>query len=114
MELKLPYALLFLFSVFVSSCSQILLKKSTEIEYCSKIQEYLNLKVVAAYFIFFISSFITVFAYKYIPLSLGPIFEASGYIFVAVLSWFFLHERIGKRKALGLLIILSGIVISNI
>lgn len=108
------YICLFLFSVFISSVSQIILKSSTKKEYKSIVQEYLNPKVIIAYGIFFASSLLTVFAYKYVPLSLGPVLEASGYIYVAVLGYIFLKEKFNKRKVLGLAIILVGIVVSNL
>ena len=88
---------------------------STELHlYENKLQEYLNPKVIIAYGIFFLSSLITVIAYKGVPLSLGPILEASGYIFVSLLGYFVLHEKIGKRKIVGLITILLGIVIFNL
>lgn len=108
------YIGLFLFSVFISSVSQIILKSSTKKEYKTVIEEYLNPKVIFAYGIFFASSLLTVFAYKYVPLSLGPVLEASGYIYVAILGYLFLKEKLTKRKILGLAIILLGIVISNV
>ena len=43
---------------------------------------------------------------------MGPILEASGYIFVTVLGYFCLHETIGKKKALGMVCILAGIAVS--
>ena len=52
------------------------------------------------------------FAYKYVPLSMGPVLESSAYIFVTVLSYVFLHEKIGKRKALGMACIIIGIAVS--
>ena len=108
------YILLFLFSVFVSSVSQIMLKASANKKYERWIDEYLNLKVIGAYGLFFASSLITVFAYKYVPLSMGPILEASGYIFVSVLGYLVLKEKVGRRKIIGLIIILLGIAIFNI
>lgn len=108
------YIAIFLLSVFISSISQILLKSSANREHKSALREYFNPKVVIAYGMFFAATLITILAYRYVPLSMGGILEASGYIFVAVLSYFFLHERIGKRKFLGLLLILGGIIIFNI
>lgn len=108
------YIAIFLFSVFISSISQILLKSSADREYKNALREYLNPRVVIAYGMFFAATLITILAYRYVPLSLGGILEASGYIFVAVLSYFFLHEKIGKRKLRGLLLILGGIIIFNI
>jgi len=44
---------------------------------------------------------------------MGPILEATGYVFVSVLGYFVLKEKIGKRKIIGLIIIISGIMIFN-
>lgn len=108
------YVLLFVFSVFIASVSQTILKISAEKKYDSRLQEYLNPKVIIAYGMFFLSSLITVVAYKYVPLSMGPILESSGYIFVTLLGFFVLHEKIGKKKLMGLLVILAGITIFNL
>lgn len=108
------YVAIFLFSVLISSISQILLKSSADRQYKNALQEYLNPKVIIAYAMFFAATLITILAYRYVPLSMGGILEASGYIFVAVLSYFFLHEKIGKRKLMGLLLILGGIIIFNV
>ena len=48
---------------------------------------------------------------KNIPLSMQPILESTGYIFVTVMGYFFLKERIGKRKMAGIALILLGILI---
>ena len=112
---KVPvYAGIFIFSVFISSVSQIMLKKSALKHYDSKIEEYLNLFVIISYGIFFISSLVTMFAYKYVPLSMGPILESSGYIFVSMLSYIFLKEKLSKRKLMGMVIILFGILVFSI
>ena len=67
-----------------------------------------------AYFMFFSAIICTMLAYKYIPLSMGPILESMGYIFVAIFSYYLLKEKITKRKLLGLIIIIIGIVIFSI
>jgi len=54
------------------------------------------------------------FAYKYIPLSMGPILGTTEYIFIAILSYLFLKEKINKRKFLGLTIIILGIIIYSL
>ena len=102
---------LFLFSVFISSCSQIILKKSAQVQYEKWWREYFNVRVITAYGIFFLSSFLTMFAYKYVPLSMGPMLEACGYIFVTVLGVLLLKERVGKKKIAGMTLIILGIVI---
>lgn len=107
----LAYSLLMIISVFISSVSQIMLKLSTKKKYMSPIQEYLNPWVISAYALFFGCTFLTMYALKIIPLSMGAILEASGYVFVAFLSRLFLHEKIGKQKLLGLAVIVVGMLI---
>ncbi len=110
----LKYMLVMLFGTFIASCSQIVLKKSAEKEYSSKLAEYLNPMVMGAYAVFFLASLCPVIAYKMVPLSLGPILEATGYIWVAVLGKIFLGEHISKRKGLGLLVIIAGIAVASL
>lgn len=110
----MSYIILFIFSVFISSVSQIMLKSSADKKYDNRINEYINPVVIAAYVIFLISTILTTLAYKKVSLSMGPIIEASGYFFVSVLGYIFLKEKIGRRKLLGLFIILVGIIIFNI
>ncbi len=109
----LKYALIMLSGTFIASVSQIVLKKAAEKEYPSKIAEYLNPMVMGAYIVFFGASLCSVIGYKGVPLSLGPILEATGYIWVAILGKIFLQEKIGKKKALGLFVIILGIVIAS-
>lgn len=114
MNEKVLFSIIFIFGVFISSISQIILKKSAKIEYDSKIKEYLNPRVIFAYIIFFGATLCSVWAYTVLPLSLGPILESAGYIFVAVLSWLFLKEKITKKKLLGLSVIIIGIIIYSL
>jgi len=106
-----PSILLGLFAVFISSASQILLKKSANRVYGSKIREYLNGLVIGAYIIFFSAMLINVFVLKKLPMNAMPIIETTGYIYVAILSRVFLKEKISKRSAAGLGIILVGVVV---
>ena len=107
-------SLIFVLGVFVSSISQILLKKSAEKQYESPLKEYLNVRVITAYVIFFSATLCSVFAYRYIPLSMGPILEASGYIFVFILGYIFLKEKVTVKKLMGLITILIGIIVFSI
>ncbi len=111
MNEKILFCIIFIFGVFISSISQIILKKSAQKKYENKIKEYLNPRVIFAYMIFFAATLCSVLAYTKIPLSFGPILESAGYIFVAILSRMFLKEKISKQKMLGLSIIIIGIII---
>lgn len=111
MEYK--YVLIFLFSVFIASVSQILLKKSANKNYNNKLKEYLNKFVIIAYFIFFISTILIIIAYKGIELKYGPIIESPGYIFILIMSKIFLDEKLTRNKLLGILLIILGVVVFN-
>lgn len=108
------YALLFVLSTLISSFSQILLKKSATKKYDSKLREYLNLPVITAYAVFFLCTLISMYALKVVPLSMSPLLEATGYIFVTILSFFFFKEIPDKKQIAGLILILAGVVIYNL
>lgn len=107
------YLLLFLFSVFIASFSQILLKKSANKNHANAWREYLNKRVVSAYFIFFISTILTIIAYKGVELKYGPIIESAGYIFILIMGKIFLGEKFTRNKLLGILLIILGVVVFN-
>ena len=111
---ELLYAGIMLFGVFVSSLSQILLKIAAGREYSSRIREYLNPLVMSAYTVFFLATLCTVYAYRVLPLSMGPILESSSYLFVSLLGFFILHEKITKKQLLALVMILCGIGIYSL
>lgn len=105
------YWIFLLLSVIIASFSQILLKKSAKITYKTWIKEYLNPYVIIGYSMMIISTVLTIFAYKGLEYKNGPIIESLGYILVMVLSYYFFKEKITKRKLLGNLLILLGIVV---
>ena len=105
------YAGIMLVGVAVSSFSQVLLKKASQKTYASRIREYLNLRVIVAYFLFFSATLCTVFAYRVIPVSMGPVIEASGYLFVTLFGYIFFHETVTGKKVLALTLIIAGICI---
>ena len=105
---------LLLLSVFISSVSQILLKKAVLESRESTLKEYMNPMVIGAYGLFFCSVILTMLALKHVPLSMSPILESTGYIFVSVMGYIFLKERFSRRKLMGFALILAGIVIFNL
>ncbi len=109
----IKFVSIYLFSVFISSCAQILLKSSALETHENIVKEYINWKVILAYSILLCASLITIYAYQGVPLSLGAVLESSAYIYVAILSYCILKEKITIRKGIGMIIILIGIVISN-
>ncbi len=108
------YACILLVGVFISAVSQVLLKKEAQVVHKGKIQEYLNLRVIIAYTMFVGTTLLSVLAYKGIPLSMGPVLEATSYIYVTVFGVKIFHEKVGKRKIIALILILSGIVVYSL
>lgn len=105
------YAAIWLFSVFISSVAQIMLKVSANKTYENKIKEYVNPIVISAYGIFVVSTLLTMYALRYVPLTMSPIIESCSYVFVPVLGVLVLRERISKRRLLGMAVMAVGILV---
>lgn len=110
----LLYSLFILFGTFISAISQVMLKKAAMKQYSSKIKEYLNPLVFFAYVIFVIATFCSIFAYRGIPLSLGPVLEATSYIYITIFGVKIFHEKVNKEKVIALLLIISGIIVFSL
>ena len=107
----LPYAAVYLVGVFISAVSQVLLKKEAMKPHDSVIAEYLNPRVIIAYLIFFAATLMTIYAYKEVPLSLGPILEATSYVYVMVFGAVFFAEKPTKLKVAAIGLILVGVAV---
>ncbi|MCF0130440.1 MAG: EamA family transporter [Pseudobutyrivibrio sp.] len=103
-----------LLGVFISAVSQVLLKKAANRQYDSVIKEYLNWRVILAYSIFVAATLLSIYAYKVVPLSLGPVLEATSYIYVTFFGVKIFGEKIGRLKAIAIVLIILGIIISCI
>lgn len=108
------YSCFLLFGVFISAISQVMLKKAALKNYDSRIKEYMNPLVITAYCIFVVSTFMSILAYRGIPLSMGPVLEATSYIYVTVFGVKIFHESINPRKILALVLIIGGIVVYSV
>lgn len=105
------YAGLLLLGVFVSAISQVLLKKAASKTYDSWLKEYLNPLVIVAYVLFFGTTLLSILAYRGIPLSMGPILEATSYVYVTFFGVKIFHEKMNAKKWIALALIICGIVI---
>ena len=105
------YACIMLLGVFNSSVAQVLLKKAAQKQYGSVLEEYLNWPVITAYAIFFAATFLSIYAYKVVPLSMGPILEATGYIYVTIFGVTIFHEKLDRWKLIALALIIGGIIV---
>ena len=105
-------ALILLFGVFISSVSQVMLKMAARREWPSRIREYLNPLVIGAYALFCGSTLLSILAYRGLPLSLGPVLEATGYVFVTAFGVTMFQEKLNRKKILALALIIAGIIVS--
>ncbi len=105
------YAGILLLGVLFSSISQVLLKRAAQRQYDSWIKEYLNMRVVIAYMLFLGTTLLSIYAYKGIPLSWGPILESTGYLYVTFFSVTVFHEKLNRQKVISLFLIIAGIAI---
>ena len=102
-QAQLPYVLLYLCSTFLSSVSQVLLKKAALREHKSVLAEYTDWRVILGYGLFV--------AYKGVPLNVGPVLEATGYIYVTIFGVTIFHEKMNPKKIIALAMILVGILV---
>lgn len=110
----IKYAGILLTGTFISAISQVLLKKSALKKYDSILREYLNPEVFFAYLLFMIATLMSVIAYKGIPLSMGPLLEATGYIYITIFGIAIFKEKMNRRKMMALLCIVMGIVFYSV
>ena len=100
----LIYSCVLLIGVLVSAISQVLLKKAAMKHYENHLKEYLNPMVIFAYAMFVGTTFLSIIAYRGIPLSMGPILEATSYIYVTIFGVKIFHERLNKKKIINIFI----------
>lgn len=108
------YAGMLMMGVFLSSISQVMLKKAAMKQHTSPLSEYLNPLVIFAYIIFVGTTFLSIYAYKGIPLSMGPVLEATSYIYVTFFGTVIFGERIDGRKLAGVILIVLGIIVFSL
>lgn len=107
----IKYWIVLFVAVIVSSASQMLLKKGATQKYDSVIREYLNPWVISGYGLMILSTLCVIFAYRGVAYKNGAIIESLGYLLIMVLSRIFFGEKITKKKLVGNLIILVGVLV---
>ena len=110
----MAYSLLLIFGVFVSSVSQAILKKEAISPHESVSNEYLNPRVMFAYVLFVSTTFLAIFAYKVVPLSMGAILESTSYLWITIFGLLIFKEKITKKKYLAMFLIITGIAIFSL
>jgi len=108
------YYLLFLVAVFISSLAQLILKGTAVLTYTSAWRRYINPGVFVGYSILLGTTLLTAFAYRGVPLKAGPVLQSSGYIFIPLLSRFFLGEKLSQNQWKGIFLVIVGIVVFHL
>lgn len=103
--------MVFLFAVFVAATAQAILKYAAIRHYDCWWKSYLNLYVIGAYGLFFLSTLLAIWAYRVLPLSMGVMLDATGYFYVALFGRIFFGEKLTGRKLLGLGLVAGGICV---
>ena len=117
---QLCYGLAIL-GTFLSAFSQILLKmqanqttnKSYQTTEKSFIWKFLNWRVILSYGLLFLTLAINQIALIHVPMSVMPCITATIFIWVFLMGYFILKEKISRRKVIGVAIIIIGIIISR-
>lgn len=108
---NLFYIVMLLGSVFISCIAQVMLKKAAMREHSSWLKEYLDPYVIFAYALFFGTTFLSIEAYKGIPLSMGPVLQTTSYIYITLFGVKIFGERLNGKRLMALALIIGGILV---
>lgn len=88
-----------------------LLKQGASKKYDSVVREYLNPWVISGYALMILSTLCIIYAYRGVAYKNGAIIESLGYLLIMILSRLLFREKITKKKLVGNLIILAGVLV---
>ena len=103
-----------LFATFVSAVAQVLLKKAAVDETLHGVHVYLNVRVVMAYAIFLCATILSVYTLRRLPLALSAVLDASSYLYATFFGIVVFGERMTRRKAGALMLILAGMLVFHL
>ena len=70
--------------------------------------------MIFAYVLFVGTTLLSILAYRGIPLSMGPILEATSYIYITIFGVKIFGEKMNRGKAAALFLIICGIVVYSL
>lgn len=108
------YYFIAIFSGMLSSFSQVLLKKSAGRQESSVVKQYLNPYVIGGYAITALCMVLMIVAFRGMPYKYGAVLESLTYLYIMVLSRIFIGEKLTKKKVIGNLIIVTGVIIFSL
>ena len=104
--------MIYLITPLIAAISQLILKKAADNPAYTGLRYYLNVPVLFAYGLFFGCMLLNIVAMQTVDLTLVGVLEALGYVYVMVLSHFFLREKMTARRLIGNGLIVLGIVLT--
>lgn len=110
----IKYFIIGVISGILSSFSQVLLKKSAEKEKKTILGEYLNPYVIIGYTIMISCMALMIIAYRGLPFKYGAVLESLVYLYIMILSRILLKERLTKKKIIGNIVIVIGVIIFSL
>ncbi len=102
---------IFVATIIISALLQIPLKKSATNPKHKGLRAYLNLPVIGAYASMFAITFVTTYVFRYIDLTLSTLLYKTEYIFIGIFSVLILKEKLTKRKIIGFIVIIAGVLV---
>ncbi|MBQ9165522.1 MAG: EamA family transporter [Oscillospiraceae bacterium] len=101
-------------AVLISSASQVLLKKKANKAPKSFIMKFLNGPVILSYILLFTSMVLNSLALRQMDMTVLPCITATSFLWIMILSAIFLGEKPTRRKVIGVVMILIGVVVSHL
>ncbi|MBI2421417.1 MAG: hypothetical protein HYV27_01215 [Candidatus Hydrogenedentes bacterium] len=103
-------------AVFLTSASQVLLKvgAARSVRTNNLLHAYLNPLSLAAYFFLFVATLLSTYAYQYLPIKAAVVLLPSGFISVALLSFWLLKEKFSRLQFAGSTFIILGTVVFSL
>ena len=98
-------------SAFITAFSQIILKKSANRQHKSIFSEYINPYVLFSYACYFGVLVLNVFIYTKVDYRFGVVINSMSTVFVMLLSRIILQECVTKKRIIGNVIIVCGILV---
>lgn len=112
---KITAIILMIFAALLAALSQVILKKSSENNLEDPLwKKMLQPGIFIAYSILLVTMFLNVLAYRFVPYKLGPILNALSYVFVILFGRLFFQERFSRKKWVGVVFIVTGVLIYNL
>ena len=104
--------LIVILSVFLASCSQMLLKQGARQQYEMWWRQFVNGWVIGGYAIMIGAMLMNIYAMsKGVKVQEVSILEATSYLYVPVLSFICFKEKLTRSKLCAIAIIIIGIII---